>query len=387
MTWIFGSWDGKSFLDNSKYLFLFVNHYFPQINAVWISKDKSLVEELRKRGYKAFYDRELRAIYYYLRAGYYIIDHVPLYGGLTSPLNLWLSGGAKIIQLWHGIPFKRIDRIPQVRRKVTVLKKILSWFSVVNLVNSRINMYVVAPSEFIGKILTSAFRVPEKHLILADYPRNYFYMLPVEIRTLNLDLYNKVKTLKESGKKIIFYIPTFRDTGGNPFTKGVIDVKKLIEVLKNNDAIMIVKFHKADIENVDARSFECEQIIFLKDDDIYELLQFCDILITDYSSIFYDFLFLDRPIVFFPYDLKKYTTIDRELYFDYHSFVPGPICHTFEELLDCLEKYLRKNSQNDFCYKRAKLRFLVFGKEARSPMMLVKKILNICASKRKINKK
>ena len=58
----------------------------------------------------------------------------------------------------------------------------------------------------------------------------------------------------------------------------------------------------------------------------------CDLLITDYSSIFFDFLLLDRPIVFFPYDLEQYLSQDRAMYFDYEIMTPGPKCRTYDEL-------------------------------------------------------
>ncbi|MCP4220690.1 MAG: hypothetical protein GY765_39045, partial [bacterium] len=74
-------------------------------------------------------------------------------------------------------------------------------------------------------------------------------------------------------------------------------------------------------------------ISFLYDlKDIYPFLPLADLLITDYSSIYFDYLLLDRPIVFFPYDLETYINEERGLIFEYDRLTPGPHCFSREEL-------------------------------------------------------
>ena len=75
-------------------------------------------------------------------------------------------------------------------------------------------------------------------------------------------------------------------------------------------------------------------------DDINRILHHVDLLITDYSSVFYDYLVLDRPIIFAPFDLDEYQKIDRELYEDYTNATPGPICRNWNEIQIQLEEYL-----------------------------------------------
>ncbi|HZK61167.1 MAG TPA: CDP-glycerol glycerophosphotransferase family protein, partial [Anaerovoracaceae bacterium] len=104
-----------------------------------------------------------------------------------------------------------------------------------------------------------------------------------------------------------------------------------------------------------------KNIIFLPNGfDIYEILSLCDILITDYSSIFFDFLPFNRPIVFYPYDLKTYQTSARCFYFDYTGFVPGLITHDFNEMLKCVSSILQEGADTfeerreklyDFCFE------------------------------------
>jgi CDP-glycerol glycerophosphotransferase (TagB/SpsB family) len=75
--------------------------------------------------------------------------------------------------------------------------------------------------------------------------------------------------------------------------------------------------------------------------DIYPLLREVDILITDYSSIYFDYLLLDRPVIFYPYDLLSYVADDRNLLFDYEAMTPGPKAFDFESLLSTLSGILQ----------------------------------------------
>jgi len=377
--WVFGSWDGKVFMDNSKYLFLFVNHYFPRITPVWISRSKTLVEDLRKRGLKAYYIWDLKAIYYCLRAKYYVIDHAPCFSSLFSPINLWLSGNAKIIQLWHGVPLKRIDRSPPTRtsmyQKISMFDKMLSELSRFNLINVKINTYVVAPSRFFGRILASTFKVPETHIIISGYPRNYGFQIPEEKRVFNLRFYKLIKKYKRDGRKILFYIPTFRDSGRNSLVNVLANLERLKRFLKENNAVLVIKLHKADVKRINIKADET--IILLPQHyDIYEILSLGDVLITDYSSIFFDFLLLDRPIIFFAYDIEEYQKYDREFYFSYETFVPGPVVFDFEELLDWINTFINQRKKDKYREKRKKLRSFVFSCDCACDE-LVEKIMNL----------
>ena len=89
--------------------------------------------------------------------------------------------------------------------------------------------------------------------------------------------------------------------------------------------------------------------------DVYPLLARCDVLITDYSSVFFDFLHAGRPIVFFAYDLERYLRQDRSMYFGYERIAPGPICRSQADLEDALLA-CRNNADGDpFARRRAEL--------------------------------
>jgi CDP-glycerol glycerophosphotransferase (TagB/SpsB family) len=337
--WVFGSWDGKSFLDNSKYLFLASQKLSPNIRSVWISNNAAIVESLHAQGYRAYCTWQIRAILYGLMAKYYFIDHAPLYGGLFAPTNLWLSGGAKIIQLWHGLPLKRLDSLGLKTTNSSKITNIFSSLSKLSLFNLFVNYYVISTSRLFGRLMGESFEVPQERILFSGYPRNIFYEAPANMNfSLQKAMNDKVRALKAEGKKLVFYIPTFRDYGGNPVNDKAIDLGALEKFGGDNSCVFIVKFHEAAENKLAANR---KDLIFLPSGyDVYEILQLCDVLITDYSSIFFDFLSFNRPVVFYPYDLLEYQTSARRFYFNYTQFVPGQIVYRFDELLKLLSEIL-----------------------------------------------
>jgi CDP-glycerol glycerophosphotransferase (TagB/SpsB family) len=86
------------------------------------------------------------------------------------------------------------------------------------------------------------------------------------------------------------------------------------------------------------------------DQDIYTIINNFDLLITDYSSIYIDFLLTKRPIIFAPFDLEEYTRNDRELYFNYNDVTPGPKCQNWDEVLVELKKFI--SGEDDYKEER-----------------------------------
>jgi CDP-glycerol glycerophosphotransferase len=93
--------------------------------------------------------------------------------------------------------------------------------------------------------------------------------------------------------------------------------------------------------------------------DAYPLLKDVDLLVTDYSSIFFDFLLLDRPVVFFSYDLRSYLSDDRQMYFDYDSMTPGPKVQTTSALLGAVSEAI--SGKDEWKQERERVRNLVFA--------------------------
>ena len=133
---------------------------------------------------------------------------------------------------------------------------------------------------------------------------------------------------------------------------------RMSEFCRKNNLMFVCKFHPyltlskvslpENIRLVDSKS------------DVYPLLPLCDVLLTDYSSVYFDFLLVDKPIVFYPYDYKKYISKNRELLFDYDSMTPGKKVTDENDLYTAFEDIMINNI-DDFADVRQRLRDLSFS--------------------------
>lgn len=357
--WVFGSKDGRQFLDNPKYLFLYIaNNRKDEIKAIWISKNRTVIKKLRKKGYNAYHNCSLRGIYYALRAYYFITD------GYSFAINYWLSGGAKKINLWHGSPIKKIGfdmtkgKGSEFHKSKGVKK--LMYYLLVPWVFEKQGR-IITTSPLYQKIFISAFKINRNKIAITGYPRNDIFFNKFDNFDLGMDyqIFRKIKKFKKDNNKLIIYLPTFRESGGNPCMDGVFDFTKLNRFLNLNHTIFIVKLHiLTDMKRNISQDLNLDRILVLpRRMDIYSILPLIDVLITDYSSVYFDFLLLNKPIIFFPYDIQQYIN-ERDLYFNYDEFTPGPKAYNFGELLEKMKDALDGN--DDYIEQRQKIRDLCF---------------------------
>ena len=332
--WIFGSGVGMSFSDNAKYLFLYCSSK-KEINSYWITKNKALVESLRNDGLKAYYKYSIMGIWLSISSKVYIYD------SRTSCINHWTSGGAFKVSLWHGSPLKTIDRDITVKNNAFYLgnhtwglkryfvRMIMpEWFVEADL--------MIATSEKVKGYFNSAFGC--KKIEVTGYPRNDIISNPTLYAKHLASEHNIIESL--TTKKTILYAPTFRDT--NRFDrKTPIEWERLNDLLKKNDTTFLIKLHRHDYSM--AMKEKCSHIRVLDNaSDIYPLFSKVDLLITDYSSIFFDFLLTDKPVLFYPYDKDDYLTKDRSMYDKYDSVTPGNKAYDFKEFYEKLELFFKE---------------------------------------------
>jgi CDP-glycerol glycerophosphotransferase (TagB/SpsB family) len=332
--WIFGSGVGMSFSDNAKYLFLYCSS-IKEINSYWITKNKALAEGLRNDGLKAYYKYSIMGIWLSISSKVYIYD------SRTSCINHWTSGGAFKVSLWHGSPLKTIDRDITVKNNAFYLgnhtwglkryfvRMIMpEWFVVADL--------MIATSEKVKEYFNSAFGCEK--IEVTGYPRNDIISNPTLYAKHLASEHNIIESL--TTKKTILYAPTFRDT--NRFDrKTPIEWARLNDLLKKNDTTFLIKLHRHDYSM--AMKEKCSHIRVLDNEsDIYPLFSKVDLLITDYSSIFFDFLLTDKPVLFYPYDKDDYLTKDRSMYDKYDSVTPGNKAYDFKGFYEKLELFFKE---------------------------------------------
>jgi len=240
------------------------------------------------------------------------------------------------IQTWHGTPLKRlvhdvVSSDPKRQQSIKELNDKFDW-------DTKMYNYMLSPSKFCTDKLRHAFQVDKFHshdiMIEEGYPRN----------DLLINASNEyIATLKDkfeipADKKVILYAPTWRDeqhTIGIGFTYDLnLDFSVLREKLEEDYVIIFrTHYHISNSFNFD----EHEGFIYdlSRYDDVNHLYLVSDMLITDYSSVFFDYANLERPLIFYMYDLEHYATETRGFYIDLKK-LPGPIVRTEEELLNAI---------------------------------------------------
>lgn len=147
-------------------------------------------------------------------------------------------------------------------------------------------------------------------------------------------MYDDLRSLKEMGKTLIAYMPTFRKGGTEAHVFSPKNIKSLSDFCERCNIVLLVKLHPQSEIRKQLRGFSSGAIYLVHwEIDPYPLLSLSDALITDYSSLLFDYLLVNRPILFFAHDLKSYQMESRSIYYNYQEFVPGPISRTMQELI------------------------------------------------------
>ena len=332
LVWVFIDYrrkgDKEIFFGNTKYLFLYASNnkaHYGNPKVIWVAPDKDFAGTLSALGYSAYASSSLQGIFYSLRAKYTFADF-----HLNLP-NWILSGGTRITHLWHGIPIKKIGF--QRAKPPSALGK----FLFPDTYQQRTSKLLVT-SEFQIPTFTEALRISRENILIAGYPRNVVFTgkaLPNgSLIDVDSDLLEIIENKKYS--KHIFYAPTYRRGRGKEEFEEAMDFENVSKWLEANNYFLTVALHPRRFSKLsEEKNFK--NIYFLKRSDIHPILAKIDVLISDYSSVPLDFLFTDRPIVFYAYDLKEYS--EREgLIIDYERDTPGEKAYSKDELIPALER-------------------------------------------------
>ncbi len=323
--WVFGAWFGHRFADNPKYLFNRVRALrdFP-VRVIWICKDKQLINRAKRQyglDLDIYYHLSLKGIYYQVVAKIAFVGH-----SINTDLNgAFIGITTKRIQLWHGIPLKKIG----LDDNLTARKWHRTW--VYQYLNNNFYDYMVSTGKKVSSLFATAFSMPLDRIIETGYPRN--------------DVFISDKKYKiESSLFQVIYMPTFRDKIGDEVSlfnsDYFFDFEKLIDFLVQHRICLTLRTHPVNRppQNIIDKVGNSRYIKISSDDDIYDVIGNYDCLITDYSSIMFDFCLSKKPIIFAPFDIEKYLLLDRDMYFDYSKLISGyPVAGNWDELLVILK--------------------------------------------------
>jgi CDP-glycerol glycerophosphotransferase (TagB/SpsB family) len=326
--WIFGSDHGGAYIDNSKYFFEYLLEEHKEINAFWITGSDKTYNYLKDRKMPVIKNSTLRGFYLSAVARYVVFS--------TSRNDLFYihpKKGRKIINLWHGMPIKKIvyDYLPHAVENQNLKDKL--WGKFVAGFNHNQVDFNFSTSSFFSKILESAFN--NKNIYITGQARTdaFFRWNANEIRKkLGFKLEDKIVT----------YMPTHRNYGKGAINPHIfLNNNKAVNYFADHNYKIVWKFHKNMLQEYKSQKEVSDVFIDLSlhNVDPQELLFVTDVLITDYSSCYIDYLLLNRPVIFYFYD--NYSVDDNELYFEPDSHKVGPVVKNeldlFKAIIDVKE--------------------------------------------------
>ncbi|MBU0468126.1 MAG: CDP-glycerol glycerophosphotransferase family protein [Candidatus Omnitrophica bacterium] len=337
---IFGSFLGEFFEDNSWYLFDYVCKNRNDLKPVWVTKNKALVERIKSEygEEKVVYAYSLKGLLNILLASIVYVSYTIVN---DIPLSFLISRKKVVINLWHSVMIKGLfltNTMWTDSFRKYYLKKI----------EPRYDAFITSSKQE-QLTLAASFGAFTNKMPITGYPRNDY-----------LEKYNNGEM---KGKKIIdfleedigdvdniiLYAPTKReDQLPKIFPFDDFDLKKLTDFLDENKCLLVLRAHKGNViistytDPVDFKEFLGHSRVLVLNADIVpnvtDILWNVDILITDYSGIYFDYLLLDRPMMFIPYDIEDYKK-NPGLIMDYDLMTPGPKVNTFIQFLDGLKAY------------------------------------------------
>ena len=299
--------DSFQFKESPKYLAIYSAKKLKDHLAVFHVPNRKMFPQIERLGIKP--TAGLRAFWYMLRAKYLFIDNTNFF----NPNASFLLGNFNIVQCWHGTPLKRMG----LRRASGTAERILE---IIKKCERRKYRYFICTCEHATQVYKSLY--PKAEMPILGYPRNDILFDRDFFATEDL------RGITGSGRfsKLILYAPTFRrvEQHVNPFDECFLET--LNTVLQENNYLFLIKQHPYAKAVQLAQDFSNIKDVSTEVDDIQELLVHVDVLISDYSSVIFDFSLTEKLQLFYPFDLETYKKQRGEFHFEYCSEnLPGVI--------------------------------------------------------------
>lgn len=336
--WIFGADKGKRYSQNSKFLFEYIIKNHGDVECYWITQSKDLYNELRAKKYPVLYNFSVKGVVYALTAE--VVVYTTWFNDI---LYTYPNDKRFFVYLMHGMPAKKVyyDHTINNEKRLSGLKSFL--FSTFVGYQKLENMdFIPVTSDFFKNIVRKAMK--NNNVFVTGQPRtdvfwSYDKKLLRDKYGMNIDDF------------IITYMPTHRGYGkGIPSPQIFRCNEKAINYFGNNNIKIIWKQHINMLEKYhDVKSCDDCFIDFSarNDVDAQELLFVSDILITDYSSCFFDFMMLGKPVLFHFYD--DYATSDNQLYISEDELAKiGLVSNNEEQLFDNILFVYKNNVSRDY---------------------------------------
>ncbi|MFB4164926.1 CDP-glycerol glycerophosphotransferase family protein [Alteribacillus sp. JSM 102045] len=318
---VFESFLGKQYSCNPRAIYETLKEEDRNYIYYW-SIDHRFKSRFEEHGVKTIHRFSLKWFIVMMRAKYWVFN---------SRLPKWIAKphDTVYLQTWHGTPLKRLaldmDEVLMPGTTTEMYKR--------NFVAeaSRWN-YLVSPNTYSSEIFRRAFHF-DQELLETGYPRNdylFHYTAEDEERI-------RERLRIPNDKKIILYAPTWRDNEYHFIGKYKFAVQMDLDRMREelgDEYVIVLRLHYLVSDKLNLKDYEGFAFDGSNYPDIRDLYIISDLLITDYSSVMFDFGVLKRPMIFYVYDIESYRDQLRGFYFDFENEAPGPLVTTTEEIID-----------------------------------------------------
>ena len=343
--WAFSAFSKRGYMDNVKYLYEYVLAHHPEIQAVWMTLDKGVYKQLQSENKPVVMMRtsECRKILSHAKLAF--TDHYRMsdYDAFSG-----LNDRTKIVQLWHGVGLKAIGDLKNTNIAGVMLSNDIlpsTADNILKIIYKKIKYFrhayyrelfehyfmLACPGPERIEQVAKPLHIPLENCFMSGHPRNVFLH----------------QTLPATDAVHILYAPTYRWNAikEQQLVQKIIDSADVIQTcMEKVNGSLTIRLHPHTWRNYNVQlndlSQRYDRIFSDNDADIYQTLGKYRILISDYSSIAYDFILLNRPVVFFNYDFEDFIEKECTLNYEYDSYSPGAQTKSWEQTLAAIEAYI-----------------------------------------------
>jgi CDP-glycerol glycerophosphotransferase (TagB/SpsB family) len=328
--WVFGH-QGGVFSGNAKYLFLWISIYRPDVRATWLTDDRQTRNLIRRAGFAAHTRWSLGGVAAALRAKVFVYCHG------VEDTNVHLASGAFLLNLWHGVGLKAtmygdaaglVSRVQAYGRNWFTRQFFLEYLTPPDV--------VVSTSPFMQAHFAGQFRLPADRCPQLGYSRlDVCLDGPLRRSAQRIDEAEGFVFNSRAYSEVYIYMPTFRDTGRPFVSQALPDLQRLSEALRARNALLYVKLHRRT-RGEEISAYDNIEL-WPEDVDFYTYLDRFSALITDYSSILYDYLFVrTQGAILYTFDYDQYLKSDRTLLYPFDENTAGVRVGNFDRLVEVL---------------------------------------------------
>ena len=305
---------------------------------LYVYKDDAMPENIERaltlQGVTVLKPNLWFTFYHILTAGVFVFSHVPRDAHLSQK-----NKNRKVLGLWHGVAFKNIESqmISVSDSKMELIKNNAKLYDLM-VASSEADKKYIAKSFLVDKTIIDIIGLPRYELLKSSYPVDEFLQIQK----------NKLDDIKLN-KKFVLYAPTFREKNESAFDQ-VRDEEwiQLQSYLEKSNVILGLRPHSYDNKRPPVITEKMENIVWLSQEEFTEsnlVLQFVDVLVVDFSSIWIDYLLLDRPILGFAKDFEHYCNNERGFAYDFEETFPDKFANDFNEFFTNLVKVIESDEQ------------------------------------------